>query len=136
MAGGFLQIKEIAEDFLRSEDLPLAEALDLGSIGLSKATGMVSRIVYDVGFSHHAYTAERKQQIKDAIGEAFFHIQVLALTCGEDMDAILQEWVREWLMKRNLLTKDGHVSIVEMRKYLKEKVQIAPKDKFTTQLVK
>ncbi|MDR0384130.1 MAG: hypothetical protein LBH47_02285 [Christensenellaceae bacterium] len=113
-----VRIRNIVENFLLEEKMPLNNALAFGSLGLSKAVGDIARITYGVGFSGHPYNDERKSEMAEFLGDLLFYWHVLAISSGIPWTNIMNQWVSEWL-KKNMKEEEIHASLTQMMKYLK-----------------
>jgi hypothetical protein len=115
-------IKNIAEKFLKEENMPITNALAFGSLGLTKSVGDIAEIVYGVSFSGHPYNDERKKEIAEVLGDILFYWHILAITSGVPWQDIMQGWISAWLIKQKAIDEtETHVSIRELLKYMKKK---------------
>ena len=119
-------IKDIAEKFLKEENMPVANALAFSSLGLAKSAGDIAEIVYGVGFSKHPYNDERKKEVAEILGDILFYWHILAITSGIPWQDIMSGWVAAWVVKQKGLNaleldEDGKVSIRDLMKHLKSK---------------
>jgi hypothetical protein len=113
-------IKDIAEKFLKTEQLSLTEALTFGTMGLTKSIGDIAEISYGVKFSEHPYDDERKGNMAELLGYVLFYWHILALTSGFAGLEIVRGWVSSWLIKNNVnLKEDIHISIKDLLKHMK-----------------
>jgi hypothetical protein len=116
-------IKDIAEKFLKEENMPTMNALSFSSLGLTKSVGDIAEIAYGVGFSGHPYNDERKKEMAEFLGDILFYWHVLAITSGIPWQDIMQGWVSSWLVKQKRqheIDEEGHVSIRRLLKYMKK----------------
>ena len=115
-------IKDIAEKFLKEENMPTSNALAFASLGLTRCVGDIAEIVYGVGFSKHPYNDERKKHISEVLGDILFYWHVTAITSGIPWQDIMQSWVSSWLTKQKkdwLLEEQDRASIRILLKHLK-----------------
>ena len=108
------QIKEIAEKFLKEENLPIKNALLLATMGLTKSVGDIADLAYGVNFSQHIYNDERKNTMAEYLGYALLNWYILALSSGVSADEITRRFANEWQ------TKHSTPSIKDLLKHLKK----------------
>lgn len=95
------EVKKIAEKFLKEENLPIKNALQLATLGLTKSVGDIAELTYGVNFSQHVYNDERKHAMAEYLGYALLNWHILALTAGVSGDEIAKRFVAEWESKHN-----------------------------------
>ena len=117
-------IKDIAEKFLKEENMPVANALAFSSLGLTKSVGEIAETVYGVGFSKHPYNDERKKEVAETLGDILFYWHILAITSGIPWQDIMSSWVSSWIVKQKgleAIDKDDKVSIRDLLRHMKAK---------------
>ena len=121
-------IKEIAEKFLKEENIPMKTAILMASLELNKNAGGIADIAYGINFNQHAYNEDRQNQMIEYLGYIMLNWQILAMSTGINADEIAKRFAAEWLTKRT-----GKASIKDLLKHLKaqnrttEMVAPAPK---------
>ena len=108
------KIKEIAEKFLKTENLPVKNALLLATLGLTKSAGDIADLTYGVNFSQHVYNDERKNAMSEYLGYALLNWHILALSAGVSGEEIARRFAAEWETKHNA------PSIKDLLKHLKK----------------
>lgn len=108
------KIKSIAEKFLQEENLPLKNALLLGTMGLTKSTGDIADLAYGINFNQHPYNSDRKNALTEYLGYALLNWHILALAASIDGDEIINRFAAEWETKHNA------PSIKDLLKHLKK----------------
>lgn len=121
-------IEQMAKDFIEKEQLTLRNALSYGGIGVSKTSGDVNRVIFDVGFSNHPYSTDRKRHMAEYLGEMLFYWHMLARTCDISPEEISRQYVELYKIKNNMKSTD-RVSFEEMMRHVKPEVKMKRDEK-------
>lgn len=108
------KIKEIAEKFLKDENLPLKNALLLGTLGLTKSAGDIADLTYGINFNQHPYNSDRKNALTEYLGYALLNWHILAAAAEINGDEVIHRFAAEWE------TKHSAPSIKDLLKHLKK----------------
>ena len=114
-----MEMEDLAKKFANEAKMPLKSLLAYGGLGIGDAAGRVNSIAKGVIFAEHPYSADRKTDMEEALGELLFCWHVLATTVDATPAEIAQKFVNMYLVKGNKISEDVHVSILEMMKHLK-----------------